>query len=154
MTELEKIFITSAVTILGGVIIYVAGQLVSKFFIDPLHDLCRVVGEVRFNLAFHGTTIHTPIGRSNEASDKAKTALMTSSCELITKLHAIPIYRASRLLSFGILPIRKSVEDAAVQLRGLSTYVHQEGEKASNSIDVINKRVEKIEKLLNLMPLE
>ena len=87
MTELKKIVITAAFTILGGIFVYVVGQIFSKFFIDPLHDLRKAVGEVRFNLAFHRSTIRTPSARSKDRSDKAKEALMNSSCELIAKLY-------------------------------------------------------------------
>ena len=153
MTELEKIFVTATLTILGGVIVYVCGQVLSKFFIDPLHDLRKSVGEVRFLLAFHARTIHTPFRRSKERSDKAQEALINSSCELIAKLHAIPLYKLTRLLSFGVLPCKKAIEDAAVQLRGLSTYMHEEGNEASDSIKVINARVEKIDRLLSLKAL-
>ena len=150
MTDIEKIVLGA----FGGIAVYVAGQIFSKFFIEPLHELRKAVGEVRFNLAFHASTIHTPIGRSKETSDIAKEALMKSSCDLIAKLHVIPLYGVTRLLSFGVLPSSKAVEGAAVQLRGLSTHVHEEGEKASTSIEVIAKRVAKIEKLLSLKPLE
>lgn len=151
MTELEKIFVTARLTIFGGLFVYVAGQLLSKFFIEPMHELRKATGEVRFNLAFHAPTIHTPIGRSKETSDKAKEALMKSSCDLLSKLHAIPLYAV--LSTCRLFPSRKSIEDAAIQLRGLSTYVHEEGEKASESIAIIRKRVEKIERLLCLKPL-
>ena len=150
MTDLEKIVLGA----FGGITVYVAGQVLSKFFIDPLYELRKTVGEVRFNLAFHAATIHTPIGRSQESSDKAKEALMKSSCDLIAKLHAIPLFCVTRLFSFGVIPCRKAIEEAAVQLRGLSTYVHEEGQKASDSINVINERVKKIERLLCLKPLE
>ncbi|MCH8039693.1 MAG: hypothetical protein IH977_05030 [Nitrospinae bacterium] len=79
---------------------------------------------------------------------------MQSSCELIADLHAVPVYAVTRLLAFGALPCRKAIEDAAVQLRRLSTYVHETGEKANSSLDVIRKRVEQIEKLLGLKPLK
>ena len=154
MTDLEKIIVGAAFTIGGGVLVYVVGQVLSKFFIEPLHDLRKAVGEVRFNLAFYAPIIHTPIGRSRERSDKAQEALMKSSCELIADLHAIPLYEVTRLLSFGVLPRRKAIEDAAVQLRGLSTHVHETGEKANDALDVIAKRVARIEKLLDLKPLE
>ena len=154
VTDLEKIVVTAVFTILGGVGVYVIGQLLSKFFIDPLYEFRKTIGEVRFNLAFHAPTIHTPIGRSKDNSDSAKEALMRSSCDLIAKLHAIPLYGVLSSISCGILPCRKAVEDAAVQLRGLSTYVHEEGPKASASIDLISKRVAKIEKLLGLQSLE
>ena len=150
MTDVEKIVWGA----FGGLTVFVAGQLLAKFFIEPLHELRKAVGEVRFNLAFHAPTIHTPIGRSQEASDKAREALMRSSCSLIAVLHAIPIYGVTRFFAFGVLPCRKSIESAAVQLRGLSTYVHETCEKANSSLDEIRKRVERIEKLLKLTPLK
>ena len=150
MTDIERIVWGA----FGGLAVYVAGQLLSKFLIEPLHELRKSVGEVRFHLAFHAPTIHTPIGRSKESSDAAREALLKNSCDLIAKLHAVPLYAATHLLSFDALPGRKAVESAAVQLRGLSTYVHEEGEKANVSLDVIRKRVAKIECLLRLKPLE
>src|SRR5665647_1300337 len=93
MTELEKIVVTAAVTIVGGLFVYVAGQLLSKFFIEPTHELKKAIGEVRFNLAFHGPTIHTPISRNPERSQKAYEALMKSSCDLLARVNA---KRASR----------------------------------------------------------
>ena len=130
------------------------GQLLSKFLIEPLYELRKVVGKVRFNLAFHAPTIHTPIGRSKESSDAARGALLKSSCDLIAKLYAIPFYDVTRIFSFGALPSRKAIEGAAIQIRGLSTYLHEEGEKANASLEVIGARVSKIESSLGIKPLE
>ena len=150
MNDAEKIFWGA----FGAISVFVVGQLLSKFFLEPLHELRKAVGEVRFNLAFHAPTIHTPISRTPEKSGAAQDALMKSSCELIAKLHAIPAYRVTRFLAFQSLPSRQSVEQAAVQLRGLSTYVHETGDKANASIEIISKRVTAIMRLLNLKPLE
>ena len=139
---------------LAGVTIYVVGQLLSKFIIEPLHELRKIVGEVRYNLAFHAPTIHTPIGRSNETSEAARQALMDSSCSLVAKLHAVPAYTIIRHLSFGALPNRGNIEIAAIQLRGLSTYVYEEGEEAYMNIETVNRCVSRIETLLLLKPLE
>lgn len=149
MTDIERIVWGA----LGAIAVYVIGQLLSKFFIEPLHELRKTVGEVRFTLAFHAPTIHTPIGRTMEKSNAAQEALMKSSCDLVAKLHAIPLYELTRLLAFCALPSRKSVEQAAVQLRGLSTYVHETGEKANAPIEIVNKRVTAIMRLLHLKPL-
>lgn len=154
MTELEKIFVTSAVTISGGLILYVIGQFLSKFFIEPIYELKKVIGEVRFNLAFHSCVIHTPISRNSERSEKAHDALMKCSCDLLTRVEAIPFYSFISDFSRGFLPSKQAIIDSAVNLRGLSTYVHETGDKANDSIDIINKRVEKIEKSLGLKPLE
>ncbi len=152
MTNIVNIFLSALSAVI--VIVIVIGQLLSKFFIEPLYELRKSVGEVRFILAFHAPTIHTPTGRSKENSNAASEALRKSSSDLIAKLHAIPIYEKTRFLFFRALPPRKDVECAAVLLRGLSSYVHEDGDKASASIDIINKRVEKIERLLRLIPLE
>ena len=137
----------------GGLTIFVMGQLLSKFLVEPLHELRKAVGEVRFNLAFHAPQIHTPEGRSKEDSDKVREALMKSSCDFIADLHGIPMYDFTRLLAFGVLPCKKAIEDASVKLRALSTYVHQTGDKAHSSLNVVEERIKRIEKLLRLEPL-
>lgn len=154
MTEIEKIFVTSAVTILGGLFLYVIGQLLSKFFIEPAHELKKAIGEVRYNLAFHAPIIHTPASRKPERSQKAYEALMKSSCDLLAQVSAIPFYSRLSGLSRGFLPSKQAIVDSAKHLRGLTTYVHETDSKALDSIDIINKRVARIEKNLGLEPLE
>ncbi len=153
MTELEKIFVTAASTIVGGVLVFVVGQLLSKFLIEPTHDLKKTIGEVRFNLAFHAPVIHTPIARNDERSQRAYEALMKSSCDLLARVNAIPFYACLSRISLGFLPSKKAIVDAAVQLRGLSTYVHETDAKANDSLETISKRVARIEKDLGLDPL-
>ena len=41
MTELEKIVVTSAFTIGGDMFLYAISQLLSKFFIEPVHELTK-----------------------------------------------------------------------------------------------------------------
>ena len=149
MSDLAKIILGA----LGGLTVFVVGQLLARFFIEPLHELRKTVGEVRFNLAFHAPTIHTPIGRSKETSDKAREALLKSSCQLMANLHAVPCYEVTRLFAFGALPCSKAIEDAAVQLRGLSTYVYDTGEHANEALEAIQQRVARVESLLRLQPL-
>jgi hypothetical protein len=153
MSELEKILLNSAITIFGAVLVYVIGQLLSKIFIEPAHELRKVIGEVRFNLTFHAPTIHTPIGRDENHSEEARSALMKSSCDLIAKVHAIPCYDTLSWVSSGFLPPRGAIEDAAIRLRGLSTYMHETGDKAQESIETIQKIVSRIEAKLGLKPL-
>lgn len=148
MTDIERIVWGG----LAGVMIYTIGQLLSKFLLEPLYELRKEVGNVRFNLAFHATTIHTPISRTSGRSEDARQALLDSSCNLIVKLEAVPV--CTILRHIGALPNRKDMEAAAVLLRGLSTYVHEEGYEASNNIGAVNSQVSKIENLLRLKPLK
>ena len=50
---------TACLAILGSIVVYV----LSKAFLDPLYELRKSIGDVRFNLTFHGATIHTPAAR-------------------------------------------------------------------------------------------
>lgn len=140
--------------VLGGILVYVIGQLLSKFFIEPLYELRKTIGEIRFNLSFHGATILTPDNRSKENSDAARDALLKNSSDLFTKLHAVPLYLVARIASFGTLPRSKDIERAVVILRGLSTYMYEKGEKACKSLDEIRSRIIQIENLLRFQPLD
>jgi hypothetical protein len=133
-------------TVVSGTLVYVLGQLLSKFVVDPIYELRKTIGEVRFNLSFYGPPIHTPVARDKEVSDKAGSALLKSSSDLFSKLHAVPFY-------FGLLPARQSIERAADQLRGLSTDVYSQNATARD-LERIAAKVKNIEKLLGLKPLE
>jgi hypothetical protein len=152
VSELEKIAWTAAFTIFGGTLVYAIGQLLSKFLIDPTHELIKEIGEVRFNLAFYGPTIQTSTSRTPEESKEVYEALLKSSCELLAKVNAIPSYGLVSCISFGFLPPKKQIREAATQLRGLSTYMYQTGDKASSSFEAIGNRVDKIVNCLNMEP--
>ena len=79
---------------------------------------------------------------------------MKSSCDLLARVNAIPLYSKLSNLSRGFLPSKQAIVESAVQLRGLSTYVHETDSKANDSLDTIAKRVARIEKNLGLEPLE
>jgi hypothetical protein len=151
MSDLENILWTSAFTILGGGIVFVTGQLLSKFLIEPIQELRKAMGEVRFNLAYYAPIIHTPISRDKERSDKAYDSIMRNSCDLLTKADAIPFYRF--LPHRFVLP-KQNIDRAVVDLRAVTTYLHETGEKADSHIEDINRRVERIQRQLQLRPLE
>lgn len=153
MSDLEKILWTSASTILGGVIVFVVGQLLFKFLIEPIHELRKVIGETHFNLGFHGSVILTPLARNKERSDKAYDALMKNSCDLLMRSEAIPFYRCVSWVSRGFVPPRQKVRDAAKWLRGLTTYLHETDDKANSHLDEIRERIGRIERNLGLPSL-
>lgn len=147
MSDLEKILWTTASTLFGGVVLFVTGQLLSKFLIEPIQELKKTIGEVRFNLAYYAPIIHTPVSRDKARSDKAYDAIMKNSCDLLTKADAIPFYRS--LPRQFVLPI-EHIDRAAVDLRALTTFLHETGEQADSHIDKINKLTERIEQQLEL----
>ena len=148
MTDIETIVYGG----LAGVIIYIVGQLLSKFFIEPLNELRKEVGNVRFCLSFHAAVIHTPAARNECRTEAASKSLIECSSNLIAKSHGVPLYFIIRCLAR--LPKKEKLEEATIWIRGLSTYMHEKGEKAIDNVEVINKRVEMIERNLGLDPLE
>lgn len=155
--------VTACLAILGTILV----QFLSKAFLDPLYELRKSIGEVRFNLAFHGATIHTRTPRLKEedasdeakrearlkiqeALDKAKEALMKSSSDLLSKSHAILFYR---YLSWSFhLPALQDIDEAAARLRGLATYMYKL-DYTQADYDAVENRVKAIEKLLRLKSL-
>jgi hypothetical protein len=50
VTETAKIILTALATIFGGVLVYVAGQLLSKLFIEHIQEQRKVIGEIDVGL--------------------------------------------------------------------------------------------------------
>jgi hypothetical protein len=142
--------VTAGLTILGGCFVYVFGQLMSKTFLDPLSDLRKSIIEVQLNLAIHGPTIHNPVGRTPDASAKAREALLKSASELRAKSQTIFSYDKVRWLFR--LPSLQDIERAAELLSGLSTLVYG-SESKSDALEEIVMRVKGIERRLGFKSL-
>lgn len=148
MDDLTIILLTSSLTVLGGVFVFVVGQLLGKFVIEPVQDLKKLLGEIRFALVFHAQAILTPVGdRARE--DEAQKTLRKLSCDLRSKVGAIPFYGVWSTISCGFLPPKENAFKASTQLIGLSNSMHQ-----SDRSDKNDARVSNIEKLLNYEPVE
>lgn len=50
-------FLTACITIIGGVVIYVVGQIILKFVIEPMHEQRLIVGEISDKLMFYGNKL-------------------------------------------------------------------------------------------------
>ena len=148
MDDATKIVVTASLTVSGGVIVLVLGQLLGKFVIDPLHEVKKVLGEIRFALLFHAQAIMTPVG-DHESEDKAGEVLRRLASELHSRVGAVPFYDIWSAISKGFFPSKTSALDAAKRLMGLSNSMRQEGRSDKNAA-----RVSRIEKLLGFEPWE
>jgi hypothetical protein len=50
--ELVKIFLTSGLTIVGDVLVFVLGQVIQKSLLDPVHEQSKAIGEIYFGLVY------------------------------------------------------------------------------------------------------
>ncbi len=148
MDDLAKILLTSSLTIFGAVLIFVVGQLLGKFVIEPVQDLKRLLGEIRFELIFHAQAIFTPAG-DKASEDEAQKILRKAACTLRSRIEVIPCYHWWSIISHGFLPHKENALEASKLLMGLSNSVHQ-----PNRSDKNVARVEKIDRLLNYESVE
>lgn len=148
MSDIEKIILTSVVTIIGGSFVFVFGQLFLKRLIEPCTELRKEISKVRFTLSYFAPIINTPISRTPERSEEAAKALRENSANLFALSELTPKSPLLRWLSFASLPEMENILEAAKNLRALSTFLHETGEKASDSLELIFKITTKIETLL------
>ena len=128
--------------VVTGTLVIVLGQIIVKFFIDPVHDLYRLKGEIADTLIFYAREYTNPGVLSKEHLDEAQAALRQRGCQLMSRMHGIPAYWAWQF--FHVVPRRTAVREAWDALVGLSNSVH-EGD-ASQNVD----RRQKIQRALGI----
>lgn len=148
MSEWEQIIYTAVATLVGGTVLYVVGELLSKRYIDPIDELRREISEVRYVLSFFAPIIHTPIARNEDRSTEAARALREKSAGLLSLLELLPNKGPLRQFALRSLPPELDIEEAAVQIRALSTHMHEMGDEAEESIEQVNTRIRNIKRLL------
>lgn len=113
--------ITAVLTILGGVIVYVSGQIVSKFFIEPYQEYRKTVGEIAHALVYYA---NVSANIKNELQDEASTAFRDKAALLRARAYEIPFYKWFALTLRKRIPPFDSVIIASNALIGLSNSVH------------------------------
>ena len=128
MDDLTKIVLTSALTIVGGVVIYVAGQILTRFFIDPYHEYRKAVGEIADALIYHANVYMNPgSGSPTEPRaariDATSDTLRQKASLLRVRAYSIPCYNV--FAKCRLVSQRASIERASGALIGLSNNIFQ-----------------------------
>ena len=134
---------TSALTIIGGVLIYVIGQILMKFVIDPIHELKAHIGRITDSLIFYANVYGNPGSLSTDETRKASDELRRLASELMSKRSVIPWYRFWSCLR--MVPRLSDIRCTRSNLVGLSNGVFRADDLMHNT-----KRVEEIKKALRL----
>ncbi len=131
-------------TVLSGTLVYVLGQLVSKFVIDPIHKQKEVIGEITDTLIYYANIF----GVHNDENDDANEAMnkfRSLSTKLISKTYLIPFY--TFLEKMHIVKSLVKIKNAHTGLVGLSNSVY--GGKGFK-YEYIDKRYEEIRDSLGI----
>ena len=148
MDDLTKILLTSSLTAIGAVVVFVASQILGKLVIEPVQEVKKLLGEIRHALVFHAPAILTPVG-DRAGEDRAAEALRKLSCDLRSKIGSVPFYDKWARVSKGFLPRQSDAREAAKQLLGLSNSVHSSPRPDSNGA-----RIAKIARLLSFESMD
>lgn len=122
MSNILAILGTSSLTVITGTAIYVLGQLISKFVIEPIHKQKEVIGEIGDALVFYANIYSNPGTGSKEKADEASKRFRQLSGLLRSKSYLIPSY--DRIAYMKLVPLRTDIEKAASSLIGISNSVY------------------------------
>jgi hypothetical protein len=121
---------TAVLTVLIGVTVIVLGQIAQRFFIEPIQEQKKVLGEVTFAVRYYSGTLlfgvgtvpqHHELGGSPEARKEASETLYKLSAEVRASLSEVPRYRVFERL--GFVKKKEAVEEVALKLQGWALYV-------------------------------
>lgn len=137
---------TVFVTVVSGVLIFVIGQLLSRFVLEPLAEWRKLRGEVAHALHFYanvyvGEGLHTA-----EYGQEVMKHYRDLASQLWQRAHAIPFYRVFVLMK--AVPSWSQLQQASAGLTGLSnTVFSRESDGLGSSLD---KRRDEIREALRL----
>lgn len=92
MEELFKIILTSSLTIISGILIVVLGQIISKFYIDPVDDLRKSFGRIKDILTYYSNIYTNPGIGTHKIMRETSIELRKAATMLLAKKSVIRRY--------------------------------------------------------------
>ena len=144
MSELEKIFLTSGITIFGGVFVFVVGQIIQKFFIEPIYQLFSHIGIISVDLVYYGQYYANPGMGKEEKLGETSDNIRKDASILKGKVNGIWFYWVWEFLK--IVPCRQNISEAISCLIRISNKIFN-GKGTENSRDA-----DRVVELLGISP--
>ena len=135
----ETEFLTAGLTIIGGVIVYVIGELINQFIIKPVVELKEEIGRVASSLTYYAYIYSNPKTANRETELEASHELRLRASELRAKMNNV-----SKMMLSRCKLSKENIKKASKGLIFLSNATFS-GDSSKN----YEKRKE-IEKLLNI----
>lgn len=145
MSEVWRIVLTASVTIVGGVIVYALGCLVVALFVEPVHRLRSLIGEIADSLVFYAHVIANPGIPPKKKMDEASEALRRQAAQLRARAYSVPGYWF--WVSIKLVPQKMNIQEASRELIFLSNSVY--GGLVDNPRENVEKQ-RRIERLLGV----
>lgn len=107
MSEGLKIVLTAV----SGVVIFVIGQIIQKWFIEPIQEQRKIVGEIVYALAFYANLFNY----NNLSRGLAKQRYQAEKVE----------EREAQIWDEAFAMVKGKMAEGSEKLRGLSSQIHQ-----------------------------
>ena len=140
---------TFVLTIMGGVFVFVLGQISLKFFIEPIHELRSHIGKIADALIFYANVYANPGCTAEQEQRNASDELRKLASELMARTAVVPLYGFACLIR--ALPSLSDIRKAHRALIGLSNNVFRTAEPTLEG-EANEKRVADIKAALKLPP--
>ena len=150
--------ITACLTLIGGVILLVVSQIITRFLADPLVEFRRLRSEISYTLTFYANVVFNPVAETTTIAEaegaiaSRKTVLkLQDARKQFRELASRLLPAASAVLFYDFMarnkfvPTLDDVKTAAGQLIGLSNT------NETTTIDETKKRYDEIARLLNII---
>lgn len=110
-------------TIIGGVTIYVVGEIILKFFIAPVNKLSLLIGKIFDSLDYYANVYTNPLGKDESEEMKnlrreAQDVLRKQATQLLARQICIRWYKFGAF--FKVIPKEQNLLKARGYLIGLS----------------------------------
>jgi hypothetical protein len=138
------------ITIIAGVTVYVIGQLIIKLVVDPIQAFKSTVGEISIALINNANVYANPGIQSAERNNEASKEFRLLASILSARVNLIPKYEwTSKVFA---LPSRDEIHEAKSKLILLSNNLHVAGYDVQGmSPGMLNSRqAEKISDILGI----
>lgn len=119
--ELWKIALTTSATLLGGVVLLVATQLLLRLVIEPVTEQLKAAANVDAKLLFWAWAYANPQEQKTPERDRAMDELRESSARMVAATNVIRWWRLARW--WGAIP-EDDADRAARMLFGVSNNVY------------------------------
>ncbi|MFX3625993.1 MAG: hypothetical protein ACN6I4_01415 [bacterium] len=138
----SQVILTSVLTILIGVLVFVFGRIIEKFIIEPIQKLKSCIGEVQTELIFCADVYSNPDVFEHDKKAEVSRVIRRLSSVLNSSINQIPFVKFFSKLK--LIPNYNDTINAGVELMGLSNIMWRK------DFSAINNKVENIRRLLRI----
>lgn len=133
-------------TVLSGTLVFVFGQILQKFFLEPIQGYKKTVGEIDNKLKFYANIL-TNTGFNQKILVEITDTMRTLSCQIESDYKQIPL--TGVMSRIGLIENKKEIAEVAQGLIFLSNA----GGRDDNRIEKCDERINNIRKVLKIESL-